>query len=64
MKSLVEYINESEEYVYVVKDCDGEILGMSEFEKDAQAEADDYNNKTPSVKAKVHKEKKSDYIKG
>ena len=41
MKSLVEYINESEEYVYVVKDCDGEILGMSEFEKDAQAEADD-----------------------
>ena len=43
MKSLVEYINESEEYVYVVKDCDGEILGISEFEDDAKAEANDYN---------------------
>lgn len=63
MKSLVEYINESEEYVYVVKDCDGQILGMSEFEKDAQAEADDYNKKTPSIKAVVSKEKRSEYIK-
>ena len=63
MKSLVEYINESEEYVYVVKDCDGGILGISEFEDDAKAEANDYNEKTPSVKAVVSKEKRSDYIK-
>ena len=63
MKSLLEYINESEEYVYVVKDCDGIILGVSEFKDDAQAEADDYNKKTPSVKAVVSKEKRSDYIK-
>lgn len=63
MKSLVDYILESEESVYVVKDCDGEILGVSEIEADAQAEADDYNKKTPSVKAKVYKEKKDDYIK-
>lgn len=63
MKSLVDYILESEEIVYVVKDCDGQILGVSEVEADAQAEADDYNEKTPSVKAKVYKEKKDDYIK-
>lgn len=63
MKSLVNYILESEEPIYVVKDCDGEILGMSEIEDDAKAEADEYNKKTPSVKAKVYKEKKSDYIK-
>lgn len=62
MKSLVEYINESEEFVYVIKDNDGEILGISEIEDYAQKEADEWNKKTPSVKAKVHKEKKSEYI--
>lgn len=63
MKSLVDYILESEESVFVIKDGDGEILGLSEIEADAQAEADEYNKKTPSVNAKVHKEKKSNYIK-
>jgi hypothetical protein len=63
MKTLLEYINESEEYIFVVKDSDGEILGMSEIEDDAKKEADVWNKKTPSVKAKVHKEKKSEYIK-
>lgn len=63
MKSLMEYINESEEFVFVIKDNDGEILGMSEIEDDAQEEADEWNEKTPSVKAKVHKEKKSEYMK-
>lgn len=62
MKSLIEYINESEEFVFVIKDNDGEILGMSEIEDDAQKEADEWNKKTPSVKAKVHKEKKSEYL--
>jgi len=63
MKSLFEYITESEEYVFVVKDGDGEILGMSEIEDDAKKEADVWNKKTPSINAKVHKEKKSEYIK-
>lgn len=63
MKSLFDYICESEEYVFVVKDSDGEILGMSEIEDDAQKEADAWNKKTPSINAKVHKEKKSEYIK-
>lgn len=64
MKTLTEYIQEEkEDKIYVVKDKDGEILGLSEIEKDAKAEADEYNEKTPSVKATVSKEKKSDYIK-
>jgi hypothetical protein len=64
MKTLVEYIQEKQEdKIYVVKDRDGEILGLSEIEKYAKAEADEYNEKTPSVKAKVEAEKKSDYIK-
>ncbi len=64
MKTLVEYIQEKQEdKIYVVKDRDGEILGLSEIEKDAKAEADEYNEKTPSIKAKVEAEKKSDYIK-
>lgn len=63
MKTLLEYINESEEYIFVVKDSDGEILGMSEIEDDAKKEADVWNKKTPSINAKVHKEKKSEYIK-
>lgn len=63
MKSLINYIHESEESIYVIKDRDDEILGMSEIEDDAKAEAAEYNKKTPSIKAKVYKEKKSNYIK-
>lgn len=63
MKTLVEYIQEKQENVYVVRDRDGEILGVSEIKDFAKEEADEYNKKTPSVKATVNAEKKSDYIK-
>lgn len=63
MKTLVEYIQEKQENVYVVRDRDGEILGVSEIKDFAKEEADEYNKKTPSVKATVNTEKKSDYIK-
>ena len=71
MKTLKEYIiekgpnknNDLSDVIFIIKDKDGYILGASEIEDDAKSEADEYNKKTPSIEAKVYKEKKSEYIK-
>lgn len=63
MKTLIEYINEKSESVFVVRDNENNIMGLSEIEDDAKAEADIYNKELPLAKAVVKREKKSDYIK-
>ncbi len=69
MKSLTEFITENmiseadEAKVYVVKDeGTGEIVSVSDSEKEAKKIADDYKKENSDNKPKIEIGKKSEYV--
>lgn len=62
MRSLSQFLNESEDMVYVVSDVDGTFIGVYENEEDAKKAKSEYEI-TPDMKAEIKKEKRSEYVK-
>lgn len=63
MKSLVEFIRESEETVYTIIDKDGTVVNVANTEDEAKKIADDYNKQNPDNQAEVKADKKSSVVK-
>lgn len=61
MKSLVEFIKESSDTVYVVYDKqDGSIVGVGDTEDDAKKVASEYENGNSDFKTEIKSEKRSE----